>query len=354
MDSSRPNDGQSRTAPNASSDQAMLPPERQLAHISVPPRTPPPTPVRDISESAFDPVDIPPAVPPLAPPMPQQPMAQDALPPPPPLANTSPIVPQPPRPQPPLTPPPSTPTQAAYTPSPVVPGPQPVTTAAPSNLPTNPTVSRISEVPIQNSSDVIKQAEHKKTIHRLRSFLSFVIFVAGIFVAAFLINQFIFQSYYVEGTSMQPTLQNDDRLIIDKVGRTMALAQGKPYIPARGEIIVLDSSIVDAGGDHEQLIKRVIGLPGETVVIENNTVVIINPEFPKGFKVDESLGLALEETFVGGPIRTTVPEGQVYVMGDNRGKNGSYDSRAFGPITADKIEGRLWARILPITEAQLF
>lgn len=215
--------------------------------------------------------------------------------------------------------------------------------------------NRISEHPMQNSSDIMRQVKHGIDGSRLKGFLSLVVFAAGILVAAFLINQFIFQSYYVEGTSMTPTLQNNDRLIISKVEHTLATIQGKPYIPERGQIVVLDSSIVGLNGQKEQLIKRVIALPGERVHIEAGTVIITNAQNPNGFDVTKQLGLTnLQATYSDEIIDITIPQGQVYVMGDNREQGGSYDSRKFGPVEGDKIQGRLWARVLPLEGAQLF
>ncbi len=189
---------------------------------------------------------------------------------------------------------------------------------------------------------------------QIKGALSLVAFVAGVLLAAFLINQFVFQSYFVEGTSMVPTLQNNDRLIIEKVGKTWDQLTGQPYIPNRGDIVVLDSSIVTANGSIEQLIKRVIGLPGETVRVDNGTVTVYNSQEPGGFNVDERLGLHLEQTYSPSPQEFKVPEGKVFVMGDNRTQNGSHDSRAFGAVASKDLEGRLWARILPVNQAKVF
>lgn len=190
----------------------------------------------------------------------------------------------------------------------------------------------------------------------VKAFLSVLAFVAGIIIAATLINQFIFQSYYVDGTSMTPTLHNNDRLIIDKVERTAALATGHHYIPKRGQIVVLDSSLVDPSGHNEQLIKRVIGLPGETLSIGSDGVVMIkNKDNPSGFNVNQSLGLTdLAPAYVDSPMTITIPDNQVFVMGDNRGPGGSFDSRSFGPIDTGKIEGRLLARIYPLNQTKFF
>jgi signal peptidase I len=215
-------------------------------------------------------------------------------------------------------------------------------------------VERIDETPQQNSSDIEGLITRQHRLKRLKGLASLLLFVGGVIVAAYLINNFVFQSYYVDGTSMTPTLQNDDRLIIDKVERTWATLQGRPYIPERGQIIVLDSSLVGIGGHEEQLIKRVIGLPGDTVIVKDGTVTIKNKSSPDGFDVGKQLGLNLKPTFSANTIEATIPDGEVYVMGDNRVENGSYDSRAFGPIESTKIVGRLWARILPLDKAQVF
>ena len=195
----------------------------------------------------------------------------------------------------------------------------------------------------------------KRQFAGAKAFLAVVVFVAGIIIAAALINQFIFQSYYVDGTSMTPTLHNNDRLIIDKVERTVALAESGHYIPKRGQIVVLDSSLVDQTGRSEQLIKRVIGLPGDTLYIGSDGVVTIkNKDNPNGFDVNKSLGLNLAPTYVDAPMTVTVPANSVFVMGDNRGPGGSFDSRSFGPVDSSKIQGRLLARIFPLNQTKFF
>lgn len=224
---------------------------------------------------------------------------------------------------------------------------------APQPLLTPPTPAEQPQPPIEpvnNQTIVMKQQKANK----LKGFVSFILFIAGVLLTAFLINQFIFQSYFVDGSSMTPTLQNNDRLIIEKVGRSFSRIQGRPYIPDRGQIVVLDSTLIGVNGQEEQLIKRTIGLPGETVIIENGKVTIKNTENPNGFNVDEALGLRLEHTYADERIEVTIPQGHIYVMGDNRAQNGSYDSRAFGAVASEKLEGRLWARVLPLNNAKLF
>jgi signal peptidase I len=208
------------------------------------------------------------------------------------------------------------------------------------------------------SSEIMRTAtindRKRSIINGLRGLISFMVFVATVVVAAMLINQFIFQSYYVDGTSMTPTLQNNDRLIIDKTGKTIAGIQGKQYVPPRGSIVILDSSIVDQSGHDEQLVKRVIGLPGETLIIQDGIVTIKNTQNPAGFDVDQSLGLKLAPTYSQTTLEITIPQNSVFVMGDNRVLNGSFDSRAFGPVSLDKIQGRLALRVFPFDHVRAF
>lgn len=187
----------------------------------------------------------------------------------------------------------------------------------------------------------------------LRSFLSFAGFVVAVVVLAVLINMYLFQSYYVDGTSMTPTLQSNDRLIIDKIPKTIADITGKPLIPKRGSIMVFNSPLIGADGKPEQLIKRIIGLPGERVVVSNGVITIYNKQNPKGFNVDKALGLHLAPSY--GDVDEVVPKNQFFVCGDNRGPDGSYDSRVgLGTIPSNQLVGQLLVRVLPLNKAKLF
>ena len=186
-------------------------------------------------------------------------------------------------------------------------------------------------------------------IGNLKVALSLLVFFGFVFGAAAFLNAFVFQSYFVDGTSMTPTLGNGDRLIISKVERTVSGIEHKPYVPTRGQIVVLDSSVSEmTAARNEQIIKRIIGLPNERVHIEGGTVTIYNQQHPEGFDVNASLGLHLEPTYSDGVVDETIPPDHVFVMGDNRVNGGSYDSRSFGYVSVDKIIGRLWLRILPL------
>lgn len=172
-------------------------------------------------------------------------------------------------------------------------------------------------------------------------------------VIALSITALAFQSYQVDGASMETTLQNNDRLIVNKISRTIARITHHGYLPDRGDIIIFNkSNLFGAGSGQKQLIKRVIGLPGEEVSVENGVVMVYNKANPNGFNPDEVGIYRLSAKNTPGSTRLTLKEGEVFVLGDNR--TNSEDSRYFGPITADDIVGKLSVRIMPLDKIQKF
>ncbi len=146
-------------------------------------------------------------------------------------------------------------------------------------------------------------------------------------IIAIAIHFFLAQATRVEGYSMEPTLYGHQRLIIEKLSYRL-------HKPERGDIVV-----IKVPGFDELLIKRVIGLPGDRLEIKDG-VVYIN-------------GQPLDEPYINGPARgnypqLTVPEGHIFVMGDNR--NNSNDSRSFGPVAIENIVGHAWMRYWPLQD----
>jgi len=139
------------------------------------------------------------------------------------------------------------------------------------------------------------------------------------------INMFLAQATRVEGQSMEPNLHDNQRLIIEKISYYV-------HPPRRGDIVVLRLP----SRRSDPLIKRVIGLPGETVEISNGHVLI------NGQALDEPY--LNQSTYQGMPPRV-VPESDVFVLGDNRGF--SNDSRSFGFVPFSDIVGRAWFRYWP-------
>lgn len=173
-------------------------------------------------------------------------------------------------------------------------------------------------------------------------------------ILALVLTAYVFQSYQVDGQSMETTLQNNDRLIVWKVPRTWARLTGHAYIPNRGDVIIFnEQGLPDLNPNiSKQLVKRVIGLPGDHIVIRNGSIAVYNKQHPNGFNPDTTLPYGKHIPPTIGDTDLTVPANEVFVCGDNRGN--SYDSRYFGPISANDIVGKLVARVLPLSKAEKF
>lgn len=191
-----------------------------------------------------------------------------------------------------------------------------------------------------------------------RSFVSELFSTVGILVVALLVALFIiafvFRSYQVDGPSMQNTLQNSDKLIIWKVPRTWSKLTHHQYVPNRGDIIVFSQSGLSEFGqtDTKQLIKRVIGMPGERVVVKDGAYTVYNKENPKGFNPDVTLGYGRNFPTTSGDVDVVLAKDQIFVSGDNRPD--SLDSRSFGPINTNQVVGKLVLRVFPISSSQAF
>lgn len=163
------------------------------------------------------------------------------------------------------------------------------------------------------------------------SFLDIVRFGLFALVIVLPIRWFVAQPFIVSGASMESTFHDKEYLIIDQLTYRFAA-------PERGDVIVFKYP-----SDHSKyFIKRVIGLPGDTVVIADGRVTIKNAAHPEGVMLDESYIQGghddLQQT-------TALGEGEYFVMGDNR--DHSSDSRAWGTLKYDEIIGRVLLRLLP-------
>jgi signal peptidase I len=189
----------------------------------------------------------------------------------------------------------------------------------------------------------------------LRTVLSTALLLATALSIALLLNTFVIQSYQVDGQSMEKTLQNDDRLIVNKIPRTLSRITGHQYVPSRGDIIIFNQASLPGFVGEKQLIKRVVGLPGERVVVEDGKITVYNQQYPGGFNPDELGGYQIKKidgfTTVGG-VDVTLQKNQIFVCGDNRPN--SEDSRYFGPISTNQIVAKLVLRILPLNQASTY
>jgi signal peptidase I len=162
----------------------------------------------------------------------------------------------------------------------------------------------------------------------------------------------VFQVYEVDGQSMETTLHDNDRLIVLKTPKTWASLTSGTYVPERYDVVVFNQygSFGSSSGER-QLIKRVVGLPGERVVVSDGKVKIYNHEHPEGYLVDQA-GSEYKINNTPGNVDINIPENEVFLLGDNR--NNSSDSRVFGTVPAEQIVGKLSLRFYPFNQADNF
>lgn len=227
---------------------------------------------------------------------------------------------------------------------------QPTIDLAATAAPTEPDMPTNLDLPADNTPP-------PKFVNRgaLGEFFSAFGVLATALVVALCLILFVFQSYQVSGPSMQETLHDQDRLIVWKLPRSWARITHHQYIPGRGDIIIFtQSGLAEFGQENtKQLIKRVIGLPGDRVVVKNNSIYVYNAAHPKGFQPDKTLPYGVNITEPAEQsIDVTLGPHQLFVSGDNR--TNSLDSRFFGPINTDQVIGKLAIRVLPLNQAEKF
>jgi signal peptidase I len=218
--------------------------------------------------------------------------------------------------------------------------------------PTIPHLGPPTPSPSENDGSVVYTSSSNKS--SWQGVLSTILLLALAPLIAWGLITFVFQSYEVDGPSMETTLQNQDRLIVLKTDRTWARITNKHYIPERGEVIVFVKSDVREFGtpQERQLIKRVIGIPGDRVVVNEGAITVFNKEHPEGYNPDTGTEYSKSIYTTSGSVDLVVPEGELFVAGDNR--SNSLDSRSFGTIRSDDVVGRLIFRLFPINKAKSF
>ncbi|MFH0928574.1 MAG: signal peptidase I, partial [bacterium] len=152
------------------------------------------------------------------------------------------------------------------------------------------------------------------------------------------VRYFLIQPFYVKGASMEPNFVDHEYLVIDELSWRFRS-------PVRGEIAVFKYP----KDPSQYFIKRVVGLSGETVKIENGQIYIYNEEKPEGFLLQEPY---LENIRTDRSGTTKVGSDEYFVMGDNR--SSSLDSRFFGPVSKSAFVGRVWLRGWPIERWKIF
>lgn len=153
------------------------------------------------------------------------------------------------------------------------------------------------------------------------------------------IRYFVVQPFYVKGASMEPTFVDNEYLLIDEISYRFE-------DPTRGQVVVFRYP----RDPRQYFIKRIVGLPGETVRIADGGVTIVSAEHPNGLGLDEPY--LTDAVTTTGTYQVEVPAGHYFLMGDNRAA--SLDSRVFGPVDEDYMIGRVWLRAWPFDRWTLF
>lgn len=186
--------------------------------------------------------------------------------------------------------------------------------------------------------EVQSEAEQEITT-TVKSIALFIWDLAKVFFTAFvlvwlIIRPFIAEPFVVSGNSMVPNFHNREYLIVQKISYRF-------NTPERGDVIVFKYPL-----DPEQyFIKRIIGLPGDTVTVEQGRVIITNQEHPNGFVLDEKY-LPNQNVTLGRPDPVSIDDNHYYVLGDNRLQ--SSDSRAWGLLPKSDMVGKVFLRVLPL------
>lgn len=189
-----------------------------------------------------------------------------------------------------------------------------------------------------NESPALQEASFGRAIGRffwelLKAFLIAMAIIIPI-------RYFLVQPFFVRGVSMEPTFEDGEYLIIDQLSYRFRE-------PTRGEVIVFRYPLRPS----QFFIKRIVGLPGERVRVDNGQIVIQNETHPQGVVLDESQYLP-NDLRTGGQVDIQLGVDEFFVLGDNR--PASSDSRAWGTLHRDEIMGRTWIRAYPLDRINMF
>lgn len=187
---------------------------------------------------------------------------------------------------------------------------------------------------ITSSTEVLATADeqnHQAPLHEENSFLEIIRFSAIALLIVIPVRMFIAQPFIVSGASMEQTFHNGEYLIVDQVSYHL-------HNPERGDVVIFrypkDPS--------KFFIKRIIGIPGDTVTIEGSTVTITNEANPSGFILNEPYIKSMKP---GVTIIEKLGDREYFVMGDNRDE--SSDSRVWGVLQEERIVGKAFLRLFP-------
>lgn len=182
--------------------------------------------------------------------------------------------------------------------------------------------------------------------HGLRVIREWVVVIGVALGIALLVRGFLLQQFYISGPSMESTMFQDNRVLVNKLSYRL-------HDIGRGDVVVFDRITTDGEVvQHDDLIKRVIGLPGETIEIRECVVFIDGEELPEPYLNEYDVQqINLDDRCRVPELEpTVVSKDHIFVMGDNRPQ--SFDSRMFGEIETELVVGRAFSLIWPLRDAR--
>lgn len=177
----------------------------------------------------------------------------------------------------------------------------------------------------------------KSFLYALREIIEIVLVAV---LVVFGVRTFLVQPFLVSGASMEPTFHGGDYILINELSYRFRE-------PERGEVVVFRYP----GDEKTFFIKRIVGLPGERVVVTGGKLYVYNAEHEEGRLMNEDVYLP-EELVTIGEKDITLGENEFFVMGDNR--DASFDSRQWGPLKRSDVVGSVWVRLWPLNQVMAF
>ena len=203
---------------------------------------------------------------------------------------------------------------------------------------------------VESADSFVGQTEvtiQRRIFSKLRAFLEWFSVIGVALTFAIVIRVFLVQQFYISGPSMETTMFSDNRVLVNKLAYQIGEID-------RGDVVVFDRAIPNGNEiQHDDLIKRVIALGGETISISKCVVLINGIELAEPYlpKRDTEMTVPADRCGTVDMEPITLESDEIFLMGDNRPQ--SFDSRMFGPIKTDLIIGQAFILLWPLSELKL-
>jgi len=203
---------------------------------------------------------------------------------------------------------------------------------------------------VESADSFVNQTEvtiQRRIFSKLRAFLEWFSVIGVALTFAIVIRVFLVQQFYISGPSMETTMFSDNRVLVNKLAYRIGEID-------RGDVVVFDRAIPNGNEiQHDDLIKRVIALGGETISISKCVVLINGVELAEPYlpKRDTEMTVPADRCGTVDMEPITLESDEIFLMGDNRPQ--SFDSRMFGPIKTDLIIGQAFILLWPLSELKL-